>query len=125
MNGARHAATAEMLIETAETLARTHRTALAAGELLWGAAYHGLAAADGHPDQEHRQPRTRRELEQVIDRLPISRQTQHGLRNGLRLTQRRLHDNFYNGQMSDDQLAYEISVGVDLGRALLRIANRS
>jgi len=125
MNGARHAAISEMLVETATTLAIRPRTALAAGELLWGAACHGLAAAERHPDGPHRQPRTRKELLQVIDHLSIGQQTQRYLRDGLRLTQRRLHDNFYTGRLSDDELAHDIDVGVDFVRDLLRIAARS
>ena len=125
MNGARHAAIAEMLMENADMLAESPRTALAAGELLWGASCHGFAAADGHPHEEHRQPRTRRELAQVIDRLPVSREMQRHLRNGLRLTQRRLHDHFYTGQLSDDELAYEIGASLDFVRDLLQIANRT
>ena len=125
MNGARHAVISQMLVETAETLAQPPLTALAAGELLWGAACHGLAAAERHPNAPHRQPRTRRELLSVIDHLPISRQVQHYLRDGLRSTQRRLHDNFYTGRLSDDELAYEIRVGVDLVRNLLHISSRS
>ncbi len=125
MNGVRHAAISQMLVETAETLAQPPRTALAAGELLWGAACHGLAAAEQHPDAPHRQPRTRRELVYVIDHLPIGQQVQHYLRDGLRATQRRLHDNFYTGRLSDDELAYEIRVGVDFVRDLLHISNRS
>ena len=125
MNGARHAAISEMSVETATTLAIRPRTALAAGELLWGAACHGLAAAERHPDGPHRQPRTRKELLQVIDHLSIGQQTQRYLRDGLRLTQRRLHDNFYTGRLSDDELAHDIDVGVDFVRDLLRIAARS
>ena len=125
MNGTRHAAISQMLVETAETLAQPRRTALAAGELLWGAACHGLAAAERYPDASHRQPRTRRELLHVIDHLPIGRQVQHYLRDGLRSTQRRLHDNFYTGRLSDDELAYEIRVGVDFVRNLLHISDRS
>ncbi len=124
MNGARHAAISQMLVETAETLAQPSRTALAASELIWGAACHGLAAAERHPDVPHRQPRTRRELLHVIDQLPIGRQVQHYLRDGLRSTQRRLHDNFYTGRLSDAELAYEIRVGVDFVRNLLHISNR-
>lgn len=125
MNGARHAVISQMLVETAETLAQPPRTALAAGELLWGAACHGLAAAERHPEAAHRQPRTRRELVHVIDHLPIGRHMQRYLRDGLRSTQRRLHDNFYTGRLSDDELAYEIRVGVDFVRNLLHISDRS
>lgn len=124
MNGARHAAISQMLVETAETLAQPPRTALAAGELLWGAACHGLAAVERHPDDPHRQPSTRRELLQVIDRLTIGRGMQHYLRDGLRSTQRRLHDNFYTGRLSDDELAYEIRASVDFVRYLLQIAGQ-
>lgn len=124
MNGARHAAISQMLVETAETLAQSPRTALAAGELLWGAACHGFAAAERHPDDPHRQPRTRRELLQVIDRLPIGRQMQRYLRDGLRLTQRRLHDNFYTGRLSDNELAHEIRASVAFVRYLTQIASR-
>ena len=98
--------------------------ALSAGELLWGAACHGFAAAERRPDAPHRQPRTRRELLQVIDHLHVGRQVQHYLRDGLRSTQRRLHDNPYTGRLTDDELAYEIRVGVDFVRNLLHISNR-
>ena len=125
MNGAQHAAISQMLVETAETLAQPPRTAaLAAGELLWGAVCHGFAAAERHPDAPHQQPRTRRELLHVIDHLPIDRQVQHYLRDGLCSAQRRLHDNFYTGRLSDDELAYEIRVGIDFVRNLLHISNR-
>ncbi len=50
---------------------------------------------------------------------------QHYLRDGLRSTQRRLHDNFYTGRLSDDELAYEIRTSVDFVRYLLQIVNRS
>ena len=124
MNGSRHAVISHMLVETAEMLAQSSRTALAAGELLWGAACHGFAAAERHPDAPHRQSRTRRELLQVIDRLPVDQQMQRYLRDGLRSTQRRLHDNFYTGRLNDDELAYEIGVGVAFVRSLLQTASQ-
>ena len=125
MNGARHAAISQMLVETAEALAQPPRTALAAGELLWGAACHGLAAAERHPDA----PTDSRARDENCC-MSLTTCPSVGKRNticatALRSTQRKLHDNFYTGRLSDDELAYEIRVGVDFVRNLLHVSNRS
>ena len=124
MNGEQHAAISEMLIETAEVLARNPRTGLAAGELVWGAAFHACGAADRHPDAQHRQLRTRRELTQVIDRLLVNRQTRRYLLDGLNTVQRRLHNHFYAGQLSDNELAEHIEIGIAFSKRLLQIAKQ-
>ena len=124
MNWQQHTAISDMLVATAETLAQNPHTALAAGELIWGATFHACSAAERHPNEEHRQPRTRRELAQVIDRLPVDRQTRRYLLNGIDTSQRTLHDNFYSGRLSNGELTENINDGMAFVSRLLQIASQ-
>lgn len=125
MRGERHAAVSEILLETAETLAQNTRTTLAAGELIWGAAFHASCAAERHPDGPHRQPHTRRELREIINRLAVDRRTRRNLIDTLDHAVRRLHDNFYSGQLSNADLIDDMRVGTSFVRELLQIAQRT
>ena len=125
MRGDRHAAVSEMLLETAETLAQNPRTTLAAGELIWGAAFHASCAAERHPNEPHQQPHTRRELREIISHLAIDRRIRRNLIGTLDHAVRRLHDNFYSGQLSNTDLFDDIEVGTSFVRELLHIAQRT
>lgn len=124
MTETQHAAISEMLIETADTLAQSLRTSLAAGELLWGAAFHACSAADHHPDEPHRQPQTRRELREIINRLSVDRQTRKTFLDAVDQTVRRLHNNFYSGQLSNDELSHDIRIGTSFVQQVLRVTQQ-
>ena len=124
MNGERHAAISQMLLDTAESLAINPRTTLAAGELIWGATFHACSAADHHTDQPHRQPQTRRELALVITGLTIDPPTRRNFLRTLHEAVRRLHDNFYSGELTYVQLVDDIAMGTSFVRQLLQIAAR-
>ena len=122
MTWEQHAAISEMLLSVAAPLAQNPRTALAAGELIWGAAVHAFSAIEGHPGERHRQPRTRKEFLRIIDGINNSQQSREDLIAGLAVTQRRLHDHFYTGRFSDAQLADSIGKGTAFVNRLLNIA---
>ena len=124
MNREQHVAISEMLIETAGTLGQNPRTALAAGELIWGAAAHICNAAEGHSDAEHRDLRTKREWALVINGLAVDRQTRRLCLDGLDASQT-LHSHFYTGQLSRDEVAEKIRIGTVFVRQMLRIARQS
>jgi hypothetical protein len=125
MRGERHAAVSEMLLETAEALAQNPRTALAAGELVWGAVFHACCAAERPPIVSHRHPRTRRELKETINLLAVDRNTRRNFVDAVDHPVRRLHDNFYSGQLSNADLTDDIQVGTSFVRELLQIAHRT
>ena len=106
-------------------MAQNSRTVLAAGELIWGAAFHASCAAERHPDEPHRQPHTRRELREIINHMTVDRRTRRNLIDTLDHAVRRLHDNFYSGQLSNADLIDDMRVGTSFVRELLQIAQRT
>lgn len=124
MRGDRHAAVSEMLLETAAALVQNPRTALAAGEFVWGAAFHACCAAENSPDVSHRHPRTRRELKEIINLLAVDHRTRRNFIDAVDHPVRRLHDNFYSGQLSDSELAADLEIGTAFVRRVLQIAGQ-
>ena len=124
MTGDQHAAVSSMLLSVSAPLSRNPRTALAAGELVWGAAVHAFSAIDSHSSERHRQPRTRNEFLRIIEGMEDDDQNREDLIAGLNLTQRKLHDHFCSGRFSDDELADSIQKGTAFVRHLLGIAGR-
>lgn len=124
MRYAGHRDTAETLLEIADTLARDTRTAIAAGEMVWGATTHAFSAVDQHQsDRAHRQP-TRRQMLDIILTMTPDASTRNELVRGLNLVQRSLHDHFYSRALTDAQLASDLSSGMIFVRRLLRFAER-
>lgn len=124
MNWERHAVVSEMLIVTAETLAQNPPTALAAGELVWGAMFHACGAAERHPAERHREPRTRRELREIVNHLVVDRRTRSDWLRGIDAAVRRLHDNFYSGELNDRELAEDLLIGTSFVRRMLQVARQ-
>lgn len=124
MTADEHAATAAMLLAESANLARQPRTALAAGELVWGATIHALNAIAHRERRNPRHLRQRRDLENLITQVAPDAATQTVWMNGLRAAQRRLHNHFYTGQLADADLASWINSGIGLVRRLLRFAER-
>ena len=122
MTADEHAATAEMLLAESANLARQPRTALAAGELVWGATIHALNAIAHRERGNPRHLRQRRDLENLIRQVAPDPAAQTVWMNGLRAAQRRLHNHFYTGQLSDTDLMEWITAGIGLVRRLLRFA---
>ena len=124
MRYAGHQDTAETLLEIAGTLARDTRTAIAAGEMVWGATTHAFSAVDRHrSDRTHRQP-TRRQMLAIIYTMSSDASTRNELVHGLNLVQRSLHDHFYSRALTDAQLASDLSGGMIFVRRLLQYAER-
>ena len=124
MRYAGHRDTAETLLEIAETLVGDTRTAIAAGEMVWGATTHAFSAVDQHQsDRAHRQP-TRRQMLAIILTMSSDASTRSELALSLNLVQRSLHDHFYSRALTDDQVASDLSGGMIFVRRLLQFAER-
>lgn len=124
MTAEEHASTAAMLLAESANLARQPRTALAAGELVWGATIHALNAIAHRERGNPRHWRQRRDLENLIRQVAPDADTQTEWMGGLREAQLRLHNHFYTGQLADADLAERIAAGIDLVGHLLRFAER-
>ena len=124
MNAQRHAAIAEMLIETAASLAQDTRTGLAAGELIWGGIAHACNAADALVNAEHRELRTKRQWALVINSLIAEDGVRRSLLLGLDASQR-LHDHFYTDRLNGSDLSEDIALGTKSIRLLLQIVSRA
>ena len=124
MTADEHASTAEMLLAESANLARQPRTALAAGELVWGATIQALNAIAHLERGTPRHLRQGRDLENLIRQIAPDAATQTAWIDDLRTAQRRLHNHFYTGQLSDADLAATIVVGIRFVRRLLRFAER-
>ena len=125
MTAEEHADTAAMLLAESANLARQPRTALAAGELVWGATIHALNAIAHREHGNPRHWRQRRDLENLITQVAPDAATQTVWMNGLRAAQLRLHNHFYTGQLADADLAAWITGGIGVVRQLLQFAERS
>ena len=124
MTAEEHADTAEMLLAESANLARQPRTALAAGELVWGATIHALNAIAHRERGTPRHQRQRRDLENLIRQVAPDAGTQSEWQDGLDTAQRRLHNHFYTGQLADADLTSAIAFGIGVVRQLLRFAER-
>ena len=124
MRYAGHRDTAETLLEIAGSLARDTRTAIAAGEMIWGATTHAFSAVERHPsDRTHRQP-TRRQMLAIIVTMTPDAPTRNELVRDLNPVQRSLHDYFYSRALTHAQLASDLSSGMIFVRRLLQFAER-
>lgn len=119
-----HIATVVMLVDTAETLARDPQTALAAGELVWGAVIHACATIAHRVNWRPRHPRHTREVERLLMQTVTDDASRANVSEGLDITQKRLHNHFYTGQLNAIELDRYIRTGLDFVRRLLQIAER-
>lgn len=124
MTGDEHVSIATMLLAESTALAQQPRTALAAGELIWGATVHALNAIAHLVSGNSRHWRQRRDLEKLITQVVPDDETLADLLDGLNLTQRRLHNHFYTGQLPDAALPGMINAGMTFVRRLLQFAER-
>ena len=124
MTGDEHVSIATMLLAESTALAQQPRTALAAGELIWGATVHALNAIAHLVSGNSRHWRQRRDLEKLLTQVVPDDETLSDLLDGLNLTQRLLHNHFYTGQLSDAVLPGMINAGMAFVRRLLQFAER-
>ncbi|MYC34530.1 MAG: hypothetical protein F4X64_15315 [Chloroflexi bacterium] len=119
-----HIATVRMLIDTAESLAQDPRTALAAGELVWGAVIHASAVIAHRVNRRPRHPRHVRDVERLLMSAVTDDTARASISRGLDITQKRLHNHFYTGQLNAVELARYIRTGIDFIGRLLQIASQ-
>lgn len=119
-----HAALAELMLATSVPLARDSRTAIMAGELVWGAVVHALHAVGHAASIRPQHPTKNNGMINILRTIDAQADVQDALEGGLRRAQRRLHNNFYTARLSEAQLADEIAGGVAFVGLLLEIAGR-
>ena len=121
MNKSEHVALAYLMLDNAAPLSRNGRTAIIAGELVWGAAVQAIHAAGHDTPIRPRHSVKYNGLTAILNSLSVSADVEAVLNNGLTTVQRRLHNNFYTAQLSESHLADEITAGVLFVRLLLEI----
>ena len=119
-----HAALAELMLATSVSLARDSRTAIMAGELVWGAVVHALHAVGHATDIRPQHPTKNNGMMNILRTIEPRDDVQNELGGSLRRAQRRLHNNFYTARLNESQLSNEITAGVVFVRLLLDIAQR-
>lgn len=125
MTGEEHDAMAAMLANMAEDMGRASPAALVAGELLWGATVHACSAIAHRTGRRPAHPRQRRQLERLLASAAPNETILAALIRGLSIVQKRLHNHFYTGQLSDRELAGHLDTGAELVRSLLQISQQS
>ena len=124
MTESEHTELAELLLANAAPMSRNRRTAIIAGELVWGAAVQAMHAV-GHRLAVRPQHSVKRNgLTNILQAITTDANMQLELNSGLTTTQRRLHNNFYTANLSEVELNQEIADGVAFVRLLLDIARR-
>ena len=124
MTESEHTELAELLLANAAPMSRNTRTAIIAGELVWGAAVQAMHAV-GHRLAVRPQHSVKRNgLTTILQAITTDADMQLELNNGLTTTQRRLHNNFYTASLGEARLREEITAGVAFVRLLLDIARR-
>lgn len=111
MNAGGHTALAKLMLENAERHRRDGRTLIIAGELVWGAAVHAIHAAGHTMSHSARHPINHIGLYDMLMILGTDNDLQKTLAEGLGIVQRRLHNNFYTGCLSEADLANDLNDG--------------
>ena len=119
-----HAALAELMLATSVPLARDYRTAMMAGELVWGAVVHALHAVGHAAAVQPQHPTKNNGMMNILRTIEARADVQSEFPDRLRRAQRRLHNNFYTARLGEAQLADEITAGTVFVRLLLDIAQR-
>lgn len=126
MTGAEHLEKAESLSELAANLRDELAAYDVAGEIVWGATVHAMSAADPqHEAGEHRAPNTARRFNAVANRIANADLTIADLQACLENNQRSLHNHFYHGDLSEQDLYDCLIKGFDHLSQLIQVATAS
>ena len=124
MNKDEHEELAELMLANAAPLSRNRRTAIIAGELVWGASVQAMHAAGHDFALRPHHPIKSNGLEAILRNVAPDPVIHGRLRDGPTTTQRRLHNNFYTANLSEVVVNQEITAGVVFVRLLLDLARR-
>ena len=115
-----HIASARMFLSAAEILSESGM-GMAAAEMVWGAAVQSIDAAN-HRMGVMRHAGSNRDRRRVLQRIGRAHGVERELANGFRTVSSRLHNHFYMGNLSAEQLEREMRNGMLFATRMLEFA---
>ena len=123
MNYEDHDAAARTFLSAAETLFKSGM-GMAAAEMVWGAAVQAIDAAN-HSTGITRHASRNRDRRLVVERIGRAHGVGEDLADGFSAAANRLHNHFYTGRLSADELEDSMEAGVSFARLMLELADSS
>ena len=125
MERAEHLQSAHNFLAAARLLANVPQQGQAIAEMIWGATVAAVSAADPeHNISHHYAPYTGWSFRQVAPRIANADLTVADLERCLDNNQRLLHTHFYHGNLNADDLEFSVTVGIELVRRILAVAQQ-
>ena len=120
MNYEGHVAAARTFLSAAEILAERDM-GMAAAEMVWGAAVQAIDAAS-HRMAIPRHAGSNRDRRRVIQRVGRAHGVERELARGFSAAVDGLHNHFYTGRLSSEELEYSMKAGVSFATRMLELA---
>ena len=120
MNYEDHVAAARTFLSAAEILAERDM-GMAAAEMVWGAAVQAIDAAS-HRMAIPRHAGSNRDRRRVIQRVGRAHGVERELARGFSAAVDGLHNHFYTGRLSSEELEYSMKAGVSFATRMLALA---
>ena len=120
MNYEDHVAAARMFLSAAEILSELGM-GMAAAEMVWGAANQAIDAVN-HRMMVTRHASSNRDRLRVLQRIGRAHGVEGELANGFSVVLNKLHNHFYTGNLTAEQLEHEMRNGVLFATRMLELA---
>ena len=120
MNYEGHVAAARMFLSAAEILSGLDM-GMAAAEMVWGAAVQAIDAAN-HRMAITRHAGSSRDRRRIIQRVGRAHGVERELARGFSAAVDGLHNHFYTGRLSAEELEYSMEAGVSFVTLMLDLA---
>ena len=121
MNYEGHVAAARMFLSAAEILTELDM-GMAAAEMVWGAAVQAIDAAS-HRMAITRHAGSNRDRRRVVQRMGQARGIEEELYDSFRIVVGKLHNHFYTGRLSAEELEENMRLGVSFPNLMLELAD--
>ena len=121
MNYEDHVDAARMFLSAAEILSEMDM-GMAAAEMVWGAAVHAIDAAS-HRMAITRHAGSNRDRRRVVQRMGQARGVEKEVSDGFSAVTNGLHNHFYTGRLSADELEENMRLGVSFANRMLELAD--
>ena len=121
MNYEGHVAAARTFLSAAEILSEMDM-GMAAAEMVWGAAVQAIDAAN-HRMAITRHAGSSRDRRRVVQRVGRARGIEEELYDGFRVVVGKLHNHFYTGRLSAEELEENMRLGVSFANLMLKLAD--
>ena len=122
MNYEDHVAAARMFLSAAEILSESGM-GMAAAEMVWGAAVQAIDAANHRMAATTRHAGGNRDRRQIVERIGRAHGVDEELAAGFSAAANGLHNHFYTGRLSAEDLEDSMEAGVFFARLMLELAD--